>query len=154
MMQNRVDLGVEESLNSDQKNSIDNYVVEKKESKNSINKIYYKRDETIKDKVYNVIENQASRFGTYKHSEVNEYSVNTGNLNSSGSSFQIIKKFDFLSLSTEKIPMNERVFWTKEKMDYIRIKFKMAKEKIKKKTEFDFSELYLHIKEGNREKIL
>ena len=76
------------------------------------------------------------------------------NPNSSDNSFIALKKFDFLSFTTEKLSMNERVFWTKEKMDSILIKFKMAKEKIIRKTEYDFSELYLNIKEGNRQKIL
>ena len=54
----------------------------------------------------------------------------------------------------ERKSMKERVFWTKEKMEKIRIKFRMAKEKIKKKTELDFLDLFTAISDGNRDKIL
>jgi hypothetical protein len=152
MKQNRIDLEVDQSI--DNKSNIppsnSNYILEKKGTNMSNNDNYYNKIGTLKDQYINIIENQASRFGTYKQSELNEYD----NLDSSRSSFLKLKKYDFHTLTSDKLSITERVFWTKEKMDYIRIKFNMAKEKIKRKTEFDFSELYLNIKEGNVKKIL
>lgn len=53
-----------------------------------------------------------------------------------------------------KKTFTKRVFWTKNKMEDIRIKFRMAREKIKKKTEADFAELYSAIKYADKAKIL
>lgn len=61
---------------------------------------------------------------------------------------------NFKMSPAEKISMQERVFWTKEKLENIKIKFRMAKEKIKKKTELDFLDLHEAIEDGEREKIL
>lgn len=49
---------------------------------------------------------------------------------------------------------SSKVFWPREKMEYIREKFRTASEKIKKKTERDFYELSVAIKYGDREYIL
>ncbi len=49
---------------------------------------------------------------------------------------------------------NNLFFWTKEKMELIREKFRTASEKIKKKTESDFGELYQAIRHGDRDFIL
>ena len=57
-------------------------------------------------------------------------------------------------LNKTKKTFGERVFWTEEKMDLIREKFRTASEKIKKKTEADFNELYSAIRYGERTKIL
>ncbi len=54
----------------------------------------------------------------------------------------------------EKKSMQYRVFWNKEKIEDMRKKFRMAKEKIKLKTELFFKKIEDAIKKGDREKIL
>lgn len=54
----------------------------------------------------------------------------------------------------DKVNMEERVFWTKEKMEKIRAQLKTAKAKIFEKTRKDFQELFIHIDTGQKENIL
>lgn len=54
----------------------------------------------------------------------------------------------------EKKSMQYRVFWDKDKMENIRKKFRMAKEKIEWKTEIFLNKIQEAIRKGDKEKIL
>lgn len=158
--------------NTKHSDSIDNLLINdnpfKKSDKCSLRSLNNDNVENHSTFVVSEMINQISRFQNYVNEEQDNEKFrdkseefyrnmksNSNNLLNSNLNNNNVPNFINLKIShVEKKSMQIRVFWNKEKMEDMRKKFRMAKEKIKIKTEIFLKKIQDAIKKGDREKIL
>lgn len=68
--------------------------------------------------------------------------------------FEARSKLSNTQITTGKLSLNERIFWSKEQIESLRERFKITLQKIKIKTNEDFDQLFKDIMNGEQEKVL